>query len=279
MISSKIRLHIKALELRTRKILQGFSSGENYSALRGSGYEFDQIRPYEQGDDLRFIDWKSSARSNKFLCKQYFDDKNRDVVICVDVSSSIAYSTSVNDKQFIINQVAAVLALVCEHARDTVTLILFSDKIDLVLFRGLGVNHTASIMDALFSFEIKENTGTNFKNLFKYLDKNGFKNSFILMISDFISKDINQKDLNVLSLFNQVVAIQCLDKMEKSFGGFGLLNLKDIETGETLFLDTKSIDNSFDIDFKKAGIAHLKLDLDSDILPPLISFFNKNMVL
>lgn len=279
MISSKIRLHIKALELRTRKILRGFSSGENYSGLRGSGYEFDQIRPYEQGDDLRFIDWKSSARSNKFLCKQYFDDKNRDVVICVDVSSSIKYSTSVNDKQFVINQIASVLALVCEHARDTVTLILFSDKIDLILFRDSGVNHTARIIETLFSFEIKDNTRTDFKNLFKYLDKNGFKNSFVLLISDFISKDINQKDLNSLSLFNQVVAIQCLDKMERSFEDVGLLNLKDIETGESLFLNTKNISNSFYINFKKSGIPHLVLDLDRDFLPPLISFFNKNMVL
>ena len=127
MISSDLAL-IKNLELTTKKLISGPLLGDARSSLKGSGFEFHQLRDYEQGDDIRFIDWKSSARSNKMLVRQYLEDRNRTVYLVVDVSASTHYGTRSLTKSDQIKQLAAMLAFVSLHKKDSVGLILFSQE-------------------------------------------------------------------------------------------------------------------------------------------------------
>ena len=121
------------LKLTTRKLISGPLLGDARSSLKGSGFEFHQLRDYVQGDDIRFIDWKSSARSNKMLVRQYLEDRNRTVYIVVDVSASTEYGTAQYCKSDLIKQLAAMLAFVSLHSKDSVGLILFTKEVEKII--------------------------------------------------------------------------------------------------------------------------------------------------
>ena len=126
-ISSDIIVKIKQLEIFTRRLLNGALVGDSRSAIKGTGFEFDQIREYNCGDDIRFIDWKASARNNKLLIKQYIEERSRTIYLLVDISQSSIFGSGICNKQEKIAELASVLALVAQHGKDQVGLLLFSD--------------------------------------------------------------------------------------------------------------------------------------------------------
>src|SRR3989339_1338362 len=109
MISSEILKKIQDIKIRTRRVMNGASAGGHVTRQKGSGFEFDQIRAYEYGDDIRFVDWNSSARSGKLLVRQYLDEKNRTIMICLDVSASTFFASTQDKASDIMQQVTAVL--------------------------------------------------------------------------------------------------------------------------------------------------------------------------
>src|SRR5579862_8407903 len=141
MLSPEIIKKIRQIEIATRRLLTGSLVGDSRSAVKGEGFEFDQIRDYQMGDDVRAIDWNSSARMDKLLVKQYIQERNRTVILAVDVSASTLFSSDDALKSDIIAQLASVLALVADYGKDTVSLLLFSDEIELFIPAGRGRQH------------------------------------------------------------------------------------------------------------------------------------------
>lgn len=283
MMLPAIHKKIKLLELKTRKILRGSLLGDHATKLKGSGLEFDQIRPYEQGDDVRFIDWKSSAKANKLLVKQYLEDRNRDVVICVDVSSSALYSSSALSKQDVMNEIASVIAFIAEYAKDRVSLVLFSDTVELVVPKGSGSLHTHRIVNQLFEHAITPYTKSDINAALSHIIAHDFKESIVFIISDFIV----QKDFsNAMKLIHkrcEVIAIQCRDVLEyKQFPSVGIVHMKDIETQEYITVNTHGLQNKplddFSSFFKKNNIEFLHLSLDEDYITKFIVFLKKRMM-
>src|SRR5581483_4637751 len=128
---------------------------------KGSGFEFDQIRDYQLGDDIRFIDWASSLRMQKMLVKQYFEERNRTIIIALDVSSSGLFSSSDEHKLATMAQVACVLALVAEYGKDAVGLLLFSDTVELYLPPSRGKAHVHELMRKVMGYVPEKGKKTN----------------------------------------------------------------------------------------------------------------------
>jgi hypothetical protein len=132
--------------------LNGTLVGDSRSAIKGTGFEFDQIREYAFGDDIRFIDWKASARNDKLLVKQYIEERSRTIFLVVDVSQSSLFGSGTQNKNSRIVELASVLALVAQHGKDHVGLLLFSDKVELYIPAGSSLSHIHRIIENILSF-------------------------------------------------------------------------------------------------------------------------------
>ncbi len=287
MISPEIRKKIRHIQIYTRRLLSGSLVGDSRSALKGTGFEFDQIREYQLGDDIRFIDWKASARMNKVLVKQYIEERSRIVFLVVDVSRSSLFGSSDNSKQDVIAQIASVLALVSEYGKDHVGLILFSDEVELYIPPNRGSYHVHNIMQQMFSWQSKKKS-TKITSAFKHLLQLKKKNAVVFLISDFIDEQLDEYLVQVSKMYD-LVAVRCLDKNEKVLPAVGFLTVQDIETGDYIELDMRKKNNMVDTFLnqrvenqnkllKKYGIDLLEVSPSKrDFICDVIRFFRKRM--
>ena len=239
MLSKEIIKKIKNLEIYTRRLLSGMHVGDYSTAQKGSGFEFDQLTEYQQGDDVRFIDWKGSARASKLLVRKYLEERNRTIFLFVDVSSSSFYSSEPLLRYEVMAQIAGVIALVGDYGKDHVGLVLFSDQVEKVVSPGRGRKHMHSIMETLFSWtETSDQTKKTDLNIpFSYLSYSKQKGILAFVISDFIGDDF-EKSLRVAQKKYEIVAIRCLDRNEQEFPAVGFLTIQDIESGKKIEIDT-----------------------------------------
>lgn len=288
MLSQEVLKKIRLIEIETRRLLSGSFVGDYSSAKKGSGFEFDQIRDYQFGDDVRFIDWKSSARSNKLLVKQYIEERDRTVILAVDISASGFYSSGKQAKIDILSEVAAVLALVADYGKDKASLMLFTDEVEVFVPAASGKKHVHKIMEQLFSYKAKSKK-TDINCVFDMLAKVAKKDVMVFILSDFIA-DINEKKLSLVSRLYDLVAIRCLDKNENRFESVGFVNIEDIETGEKFLLDARNMGSrslnkflgSREYEqsnlFKKFGVDLLDISADKPFVSEMILFFRRRMI-
>ncbi len=287
MLSSDIIKKIKKIELYTKRLLRGSLAGNYNSIYKGSGFEFDKIREYQSGDDVRFIDWNSSSKSNSLLVKQYIEERSRTIIIAVDVSASGFFSSTAASKYDVIAQVAAIFALVASFSKDSVSLVLFSDEIEFVVPAKSGPAHIHYIMQKLFEYKAKKKL-TNIASVFKYLAKLRKKDAMVILLSDFIDNQSYDKYMSVVSKIYDLIVIRCLDKNENTLPNVGLLSIKDFETGNLIVIDTsqqKSIDDFLlrrkekqSLLFKKYGIDCLDFNTSDPFIDDIVLFFRKRMM-
>lgn len=287
MIPKDILQKINHIDIYTRRLLAGSMVGDSRSAVKGSGLEFDQIREYQMGDDVRFIDWHASARMNKILVKQYIEERNRTVFLAVDVSGSSAFSSHDQLRREMMAQIASVLALVADYGKDHVGLLLFSDKIELSMPIKPGRNHVHGIMEQLFCFK-PNGTTTDLNIPFKYAAHLKRKDTIFFVISDFIGNSFDYF-LGTSAKRHDVVAIRCLDTNERQVPTIGFLELKDSETGIVSCIDTRrkgaSLINQFlekrktdqDGMFARYGIDRIDIESGKPFIGDLIRFFRRRM--
>ena len=148
-IAGDVKKKIRSVEIYTRRLLSGSLVGSSRSAVKGLGFEFDQIREYEVGVDVRSIDWNASARMNTLLIKQYIEERSRTVMIVVDVSRSMMFGCSEQGKYNRVSWIASLLALITMYGSDRVGCILYADEVEQYVPPGLGQSHVHEIMRAL----------------------------------------------------------------------------------------------------------------------------------
>ncbi len=236
-LSSDTILKIKQLEIFTRRLLNGALVGDSRSAIKGTGFEFDQIREYSCGDDIRFIDWKASARNNKLLVKQYIEERSRTIYIAVDISQSSIFGSGLYNKQDRITELACVLSLVAHHGKDHVSLLLFSDEIEAYIPPGASLNHIHQVMETVLTAKPKR-TKTDISVALKHLLSVNKRDGIVFLLSDFIS-DAFDTHLTQVSKRFDTVAVRCLDTHETHLPGVGFLMVEDLETGELIELDAR----------------------------------------
>lgn len=287
-LSHDVRTHIKNLELHTRRLLRGSLIGTTRSKVKGAGFEFDQIRDYQVGDDVRCIDWKSSARMNKPLIKQYVEERTKTILIAVDISSSSCAGSDAYDKWMAHADIATILALVAGYCNDMVGLILFSDVIELYIPPARGRNKAHFLIQKLFEQKTVEHKKTNMSTLLHYVAGLNKKNSLLVIISDFID-ELSGKDLGIAGQTYDAIAIRCLTPQERSLDACGFLTMNDIETGFKQLIDTRSckiahinaflkkrIEDQSKL-FARNRIDVLDIEKGVDYFSDLVAFFQKRM--
>lgn len=287
MLSKDVLKKLKHIEIYTRRLLRGSMVGDSRSALKGSGLEFDQIREYQVGDDVRFIDWNSSARMNKLLVKQYIEERNRTVFLAIDVSASSLFSSNEQLRRDTIAQIGSILAIVADYGKDHVGLLLFSDEIEETMPIARGRTHIRMIMEKLFSYTPR-NKKTDVNVAFEYVAKLARRDSIVFCISDFIDHNF-EKNLGIVSRMHDVVAIRCLDHNEQAFSSVGFLSIEDNETGLQLVLDTRASEvatvnyalekrrQALDGVFKKYAVDCIDIINGKPFIGDLIRFFRRRM--
>ncbi len=288
MISNEIKKKIHFLQLKTKKMLSGSLVGDYSTAQKGSGFEFDQIRAYEQGDDVRFIDWKSSARSMNLLVKQYLEERNRTILIAFDISSSTLFSSgNAALKYEWMAQIAAVIALIADYGKDKTSLVFFSDKIEDVIELGCGPVHVQRLMHRLFSCEVMNNKKTDLAVVFDYIAQSSKQRAVLFIVSDFIDLHNYERALRMATQRNEIIAIRCLDSTECAMPNVGILAMEDIETGERITIDTGSKYwqpwhqtrlRAQEQLLKKYNIDLLQISPQQDFFPAVVNFFKQRMM-
>ncbi|MFH1461830.1 MAG: DUF58 domain-containing protein [bacterium] len=155
-ISAELLNQIKAIKIFTKRLMNSSLAGDYLSAFKGSGLEFDQIREYQMGDDVRSIDWNASAKINKIMIKQLVEERDRTVILVIDVSASSNFSSKKELKKEMISKVVATLIFIASESKDKVGAIFFSDKIEKWIPPARGRAHISRILKEVFSLRSTE---------------------------------------------------------------------------------------------------------------------------
>jgi uncharacterized protein (DUF58 family) len=287
MINESIRSKIKHIKIHTKRLMQSTLMGDYTSAFKGSGLEFDQIRDYQFGDDVRRIDWNSSAKSNKIMVKQFIEERERTIILALDISSSSLYSSQQELRQDVIAQLAGTLALVAGNNKDKVGALFFSDRVEKWIAPNRGSTHLGRILEALFTISPVGNK-TSIVNALKFLINLKKRNAIVFTLSDWIdATDTYDHILKVTSYKYDLVGIRILDQREHSFPDIGLLEVEDPESGvryvvdttqqkhRNLFLQTRLLEQKQLFD--KYHIDLLDITIGQPFINPLISFLHQRI--
>ncbi len=239
MISEEIRKKIKKIQIHTKRIMQTTLSGDYLSAFKGSGLEFDQIREYTLGDDVRAIDWNSSAKMNKIMIKQFIEERDRTIILAIDLSASGLYSSQHELRRDAIAQISAVLAYISCENKDKVGALFFTDKIEKWIPPSRSRSHNGKILETIFSIK-PQGHGTNISNALKFLISIKKRNAVVFFISDWIDHlDEYAKFLKVAGYKYDFIGIRLIDKCEKELPDIGFIEMEDPESGDFFILDTR----------------------------------------
>ncbi len=284
MLSELVRSQIKHIKIFTKKLVSSSLSGDYISAFKGSGMEFHQIREYQHGDDVRFLDWNSSAKSRNLMVKQFIEERDRTIILMVDISFSANYSSKLELKKELIATITSVLTFISSDNNDKVGAIFFSDKVEKWVPPSRGMVHANNILNIILTIEASSK-GTNIDEALRFLINLKKHNFVVFMLSDFID-DIEKfkKILKVVSYKHDFIGMRILDNVEKELPSIGLLEVEDPETGEHLVLDTNKIQpflnehfNDLSKLFDKYKIDLLNLTTDKPFTSDLIKFFHKRI--
>lgn len=229
---------IRRLELRTRRIVNSMFSGQYQSVFKGRGMNFDEVREYAPGDEIRSIDWNVTARMNAPYIKKYAEERELTVMLLVDVSASGMFGSVDLSKRELAAEVASILAFSAINNNDKVGLILFTDRIELFIPPKKGRLHTLRLIREMLYYE-PQGKGTNLAYALEYLNLVIHRKSVVFMISDFLAPDFT-KQLTVTSKRHDLVAMPVVDRAEGELPDVGIVTLEDAETGEQIDINTSS---------------------------------------
>lgn len=277
---------IRRLELRTRRLVDAMFAGQYQSVFKGRGMNFQEVREYTPGDDIRSIDWNVTARMNAPFVKKFTEERELTVMLVVDVSASGGYGSVSLSKREIAAEVASVLAFSAIQNNDKVGLLLFSDDVELFIAPKKGRLHTLRLIREMLYFKPK-GRGTDLVQALDYLNRVITRRSVVFVVSDFLSPDFS-KPLAVTGRRHDCVAIPVMDPGEQSLPDVGIVTFEDAESGRQIEIDTsnraamkafaeleKKRCQELDRLFASRGIDSIPLRTDEDYLPPLRAFFKK----
>jgi uncharacterized protein (DUF58 family) len=284
MLPADVIKKIRRIEIRTKKIVNDLFSGEYHSTFKGQGMEFEEVRLYEPGDDIRLIDWNVTARTGFPHIKKFREERELSVVIMVDASSSGQFGTKERFKNETAAELCALLAFSAIKNNDKVGLIIFTDVIEKFVPPRKGRGHVLRLIRDILYFKPK-NAGTDIAGAIEYLNRVIRRKSVVFLISDYMSGGF-QKPLQIANRRHDVIAVKVTDPREASIENVGLIDFEDAETGEIVTIDTGSRDfrrefaarASEDAVNLKKGFQRINLDFinirtDDSYIVPLINFF------
>ena len=275
---------IRRIEISTNRLVTNIFAGEYESAFKGRGMEFDEVREYQHGDEVRTIDWNVTAKMGHPFVKKFVEERELIMILLVDVSGSTEFGTYQQKKSDIIAEISALLAFAAIRNNDKVGLICFTDQVELFIPPRKGKKHVLRLIRDILYCEPKRVT-TDLGEALSFLERIQKRKSVVFLISDF-RDDNYEKPLKRINPRHDLVAISVADRRETEFPDVGLIELEDTETGEIILFDSSSTKtrrhfqkkNLDEINkrkkfFLKNKIDNIEINTDQPYTQSLIHFF------
>lgn len=228
---------VRRIHIRTRHLVQDVFAGEYHSVFKGRGMEFDEVREYTPGDDVRAIDWNVTARTGHPYIKKFVEERELTVMLAVDVSASHDFGTRERMKRDLLAELAAVLAFSAVKNHDRVGLLLFSDQVERFIPPAKGSSHVLRVIrEALF--HRPQRRGTNPQPALEFLLRVLRRRSVCFVLSDFLFDQPDGREWAITAKRHDVVAVVAGDRREQAWPDAGLVEWEDAETGKRRMLDT-----------------------------------------
>lgn len=260
MIPREILKKIRQIEIKTNRLVSESVAGQYHSVFKGQGMNFDRVREYQSGDDVRAIDWNVTARMHHPFVKQFVEERELTMMLVVDVSGSGLFGSQNQSKRELAAEVASVLAFSAIRNNDKVGLILFTDRIEKYIPPRKGRQHVLRVIREILFYE-PEHRGTDLNGAMEFLVRVATHKSIVVLISDFLgqshpsrtamaahlkrqvvlSQSLAQASYTALRQANRrhdLVAIQVTDRFELELPPLGRMVLMDAETGEVVEINT-----------------------------------------
>jgi uncharacterized protein (DUF58 family) len=303
MIPREILKKIRQIEIRTNRVVTETLAGQYHSVFKGQGMNFDEVREYQPGDDVRAIDWNVTARMNHPFIKKFVEERELTLMLVVDVSGSGLFGSRAQSKRELAAEIASVLAFSAIRNNDKVGLLLFTDEVEKFIPPRKGRSHVLRVIREVLFFEPKRR-GTDLVHALEFMGRVLPHRAIAVVISDFITPPQRasgvspaarsqnplppelQTALRIANRKHDVVAVQITDRYELELPALGRLILEDAETGEIVELNTGHVSsrdafalrqekqrNDLARQFRSSGVDTIQLRTDEPYSAALGKFF------
>ena len=286
MISKELAKKVRYIQIMTNKAVNDVLAGEYHSVFKGQGMEFDEVREYQPGDEIRSIDWNVTARTGHPYVKRFREEREQTLLFLVDLSASGRFGSVKNTKSEVATELCALLAFSAIKNNDKVGLVVFTETVELFIPPAKGTSHVLRLISELLRFE-PQHKGTKITAALDYAARILNRRSIVVLISDFFDADY-ERTLGILSRRHDVIAASVNDAREYELPNVGLLDLEDPETGAMVSVDTGSATvrkkykalglaraDALRETFKSLNIDHIEVGTSDDYLLDLIRFFKR----
>jgi len=288
MLSTDLMKQIRRIEIRTRRLVNDSFAGEYHSVFKGLGMEFDEVRPYYPGDEVRSIDWNVTARMGQPFVKRYVEERELTLMLVVDASGSGDFGSVKRFKRELAAELAAVLSFSATTNNDRVGLLIFTDRIELYIPPRKGRRHVLRLIRDLLAFQ-PQGCGTDIKLALDTVNQILKRRSIIFLVSDFlVDPESYRKPLSMANRKHDVIAIDLHDPLETDIADVGVLAVEDAESGELVWVDTSSrawrdafsqqvtqLEGAKNSVITNAGVDRIDINTDQDYVSALTIFFQK----
>jgi uncharacterized protein (DUF58 family) len=282
---------MRKLEIRTRRMVNDSLAGAYHSVFKGRGMDFDEVREYTPGDEVRTIDWNVTARAGRTFVKKYTEERELTILLLVDISASGNFGSAALSKRGLAAELASVLAFSAIRNSDKVGLLLYTDRVERYLPPKKGRRHVLRVVRDIL-YHDPEGRGTDTVKALDVVNHVLHRRAIVFLISDFQLSDGDpgraalRRAMRQTNRRHDLVAVQVEDPREKELPDVGILALEDAETGEILEIDTGSatVRRRFQelaaargrqlvSDLRSEGVDTLQLQTDQPYMPALQRFF------
>jgi uncharacterized protein (DUF58 family) len=271
---------VRQIEIRTGRLVNDSLAGEYHSVFRGRGMDFDEVREYVPGDEVRAIDWNVTARAGRPFIKKFTEERELTILLMVDLSASGNFGSAGQSKRELAAELASVLAFSAIRNGDKVGLILFTDGIEQYIPPKKGRQHVLRVVREILFFKPKRR-GTNVTHALDFVNGVTERRSVVFLISDFQSENLDnlRRAMRQTHRRHDLVAVRIQDPHESMLPDVGLLSIEDAETGELLELDTTNpqVRERFQ-QYAQDRVAHLKRAFNGEAVDSLELVTGENYV-
>src|SRR6476660_2088513 len=284
--TTEILKKIRTLEIKTRGLVETAFAGDYHSVFKGRGMNFEDVREYQPGDEIRAIDWNVTARMGSAFVKKFTEERELTVMLVVDVSASGNFGSTTQSKRELAADLACLLAFSAIRNNDKVGLVLFSDQVELFIPPKKGRSHTLRLIREILYFE-PQGRGTLPSLALDYLNHVVTRRSVVFFISDFQAEDFSRA-LTITGRRHDFIAVRIDDEREEVLPDVGIITLEDAETGEQIEINTgdrrtrtrfseaaRALRAEVSHVLRRNNIDTISLRTSDDYLPALRAFFKQ----
>ena len=277
---------VRRIEILTRRLVQDQLAGSYHSVFKGRGMSFDEVRPYQFGDEVRLIDWNVTARTGGLHVKQFVEERELTVIIALDTSSSMMTGSGCSVRREMAAELAATVALSAIHNSDQVGLLLFSDEVEKFLPPKKTRGHGLRIIREVLGVAAERGRKTDLATALSYLGLILKRRSVVFLISDFLDVSHIEREVRALAQRHDVIPLHIRDPLDVNPPAFGATMAEDPETGERTVLPlgfsafrTAYVDAvlsqlaEVETLFRRAGTQVVSVNLDENPTRPLLQYF------